>query len=477
MAKIVLPQITNGQNISNINNNFQQIADQLNNDVLYRDNPIGEPNQLLDDIDMNGHNIINAQEIDTQVLKIQNVEVSPTSLVLVNSLKIVNNLSDVASVSASRTNLGLGNVDNTSDANKPVSTATQTALNLKANLTANTFTADQTLSYVSPRINLNDTGTAGNSVGFLKAGSQYWATAKNASDQYVVQRYVANVFQDTPMNIANATGIVTFTQSPVQPTPATADNSTSSATTAYVVAKLSTPTAIGNTTPNTGAFTTLSSTSDYSRTGAAGTIRSIRFQTAGVDRWSWDETSTAEGGANAGTNFQLSRYADAGTFIDSPISINRATGISTFSKQIIASAHAKVLANNTSAQSIPNNTFTTVTGWTTAFDLNTNFVAATGVFTAPSSGQYLVSAQIYYATAATAVGLIAAKIVANGADVLQGTYQIPNTTSATNVVQVNGLVSINAGQTIVLQAFQNSSAALALNSAALTNRLSITQIP
>lgn len=33
-----------------------------------------------------------------------------------------------------KSDIGLGNVDNTSDANKPVSTATQTALNLKANL-------------------------------------------------------------------------------------------------------------------------------------------------------------------------------------------------------------------------------------------------------------------------------------------------------------------------------------------------------
>jgi len=36
--------------------------------------------------------------------------------------------------------VGLGNVDNTSDASKPVSTATQTALNLKANLASPTFT-------------------------------------------------------------------------------------------------------------------------------------------------------------------------------------------------------------------------------------------------------------------------------------------------------------------------------------------------
>ena len=42
--------------------------------------------------------------------------------------------------------VGLGNVDNTSDADKAVSTATQTALNLKANLINPTFTSDITLS-------------------------------------------------------------------------------------------------------------------------------------------------------------------------------------------------------------------------------------------------------------------------------------------------------------------------------------------
>lgn len=39
-----------------------------------------------------------------------------------------------------KSQVGLANVDNTSDVNKPVSTATQTALNLKANLTSPTFT-------------------------------------------------------------------------------------------------------------------------------------------------------------------------------------------------------------------------------------------------------------------------------------------------------------------------------------------------
>ena len=55
-------------------------------------------------------------------------------------LKIASNLSDLASVGTAKTNLSLQNVDNTSDANKPVSTAQQTALNLKADLISPVFT-------------------------------------------------------------------------------------------------------------------------------------------------------------------------------------------------------------------------------------------------------------------------------------------------------------------------------------------------
>lgn len=45
-----------------------------------------------------------------------------------------------------RTNLGLGNVDNTSDADKPVSTATQTALNLKFDKSGGTVTGNMTVT-------------------------------------------------------------------------------------------------------------------------------------------------------------------------------------------------------------------------------------------------------------------------------------------------------------------------------------------
>ena len=43
-------------------------------------------------------------------------------------------------VNITKSNIGLGNVDNTSDANKPISTAQQTALDLKQNITDNSLT-------------------------------------------------------------------------------------------------------------------------------------------------------------------------------------------------------------------------------------------------------------------------------------------------------------------------------------------------
>jgi len=62
-------------------------------------------------------------------------------------------LVDDADAAAARTTLGLGNVDNTTDAGKPVSTAAQTALDLKANLAGPALTGAPTVPTASAGTN------------------------------------------------------------------------------------------------------------------------------------------------------------------------------------------------------------------------------------------------------------------------------------------------------------------------------------
>lgn len=65
--------------------------------------------------------------------------------------------------------------------------------------------------------------------------------------------------------------------------------------------------------------------------GAAGTTRVLGMDTGLLPRWTWLTDSAAESGANAGSNGSFCRYNDAGTLIDCPIAITRATGATSFS--------------------------------------------------------------------------------------------------------------------------------------------------
>ena len=58
--KITLDSIVSGfKSVTKLISNFDKIEDDLNNKVLYRDNPEGEPNYMQNDLDMNSYNIIN----------------------------------------------------------------------------------------------------------------------------------------------------------------------------------------------------------------------------------------------------------------------------------------------------------------------------------------------------------------------------------------------------------------------------------
>ena len=54
-----LNNIKSGFNLSKMNENFQRIVDMANNQVLYRNTPTGQPNQMEVDLDMNGHKVYN----------------------------------------------------------------------------------------------------------------------------------------------------------------------------------------------------------------------------------------------------------------------------------------------------------------------------------------------------------------------------------------------------------------------------------
>jgi hypothetical protein len=98
-------------------------------------------------------------ETDTGKLKLGTGAIAWNSLGYQNNVTSVNGQTGVVTGLAPAANptftgtvsgvtksmVGLGNVDNTSDANKPVSTAQQTALDLKANLASPTFTGTVTM--------------------------------------------------------------------------------------------------------------------------------------------------------------------------------------------------------------------------------------------------------------------------------------------------------------------------------------------
>jgi len=70
MSKVVLDSVVGGFDLSKINGNFQKIQTELNNKVLYRNNPIGEDNTLVTDVDANSVKIYNVPSptLSTQVV-------------------------------------------------------------------------------------------------------------------------------------------------------------------------------------------------------------------------------------------------------------------------------------------------------------------------------------------------------------------------------------------------------------------------
>lgn len=415
MSKIVLTPVTNGQNVSSINSNFTEIARQLNDLVLYRDNPASQANQVKQDVDFNGNNLLNVGLVDATDFTIGGASLDQglvatvtaaaatavaASVVSVNAaanataitagaLQKTNNLSDLGSIATAKANLALDQVNNTSDANKPVSTATQTALNLKANIASPTFTgvpaaptpatADNsttipTTAYVQLQFQNAQTpvfatsavvrGAAGTSRGYyLYTGTTArWSivesstaeSGSNVGSDLLIGRYNdAGSFLDIPLQISRATGNVT------------------------VLAGLTAQSqVIGN----------ASTVGTQSIIGPVASFRGTQIYTGANLRWYTYADNTAEGGSNAGSDYTISRYNDAGTFIDSPVFISRATGAVRIKGNVAAVAAGYVGEILTS----------TNTGVGLSTSTNGNIVSMT-----LTAGVWDVSGVVHYIPAAT----------------------------------------------------------------------------
>lgn len=84
---------------------------------------------------------------------------------------------------------------------------------------------------------------------------------------------------------------------------------------------------LSGTSFNIGSNTATGTVANFN--AAAGAARQFQVQTAGSFRWIWGVNTTAESGGNAGSDYFMSRYSDAGAGIDSPFNISRATGLIT----------------------------------------------------------------------------------------------------------------------------------------------------
>jgi hypothetical protein len=221
------------------------------------------------------HGITNTADlVTTTILSNHNTDTSNVhgitdTLVLatLSGTQTLTNKTFVTPLGITASDVGLGSVNNTTDANKPVSTATQTALDFKANLDSPTFIGTVTLPSGTVTSGMIAEGTiatadiADTAVTAGKIGAEAVTTAKIA-DQAVTNAKIATgaVTKDMvglgnadntsdankPISIATQTALdlksplasPAFTGVPTAPTAAAATDTTQVATTAYVRAEV-----------------------------------------------------------------------------------------------------------------------------------------------------------------------------------------------------------------------------------------------
>lgn len=154
-------------------------------------------------------------------------------------------------------------------------------------------------------------------------------------------------------------------------------------------------------------------------------------------------------------------------------------GVAVSATTLKASSNVKLQYRNTSGQSIAASTATTVTGWTSVFDANSNFAPSTGVFTAPVTGYYLIAVQMTINLTGTiaAANQMVVSVLGNGSTVASCTNSVFGTAQQIIQQTCTAVVSLAATQTAAIQITQATGNAQTLNIGAVANTLNIVQIP
>jgi hypothetical protein len=225
----------------------------------------------------------------------------------------------------------------------------------------------------------------------------------------------------------------------------------------------------GATIPLLNATNTWSSTQTYTAAPgiiidlAAGNNRTLRFSTSGASSWAILANNVAQTGSNVGSDLNISRFDDAGTFIDNPVTITRSTGAVSLSQPLaltsggVGSTTAAGARTNLGLTAAATMAVSTGTSWTPVLSFGG---ASVGITYTTQVGTYsrigsliFFSGQITLSSKGSSTGnvLISGLPFTNGAR--QANVGFGGVVSTTSLVSPFGVV---LGSTTTFGIFSNS---------------------
>jgi hypothetical protein len=237
-------------------------------------------------------------------------------------------------VSLAKADVGLGNVDNTSDTNKPVSTAQQTALNAKLNIAGGSLTGGLTLE---------STYTGGDNTSDSTSRITTQSHQKGVRPNHFAETIRMDLMRDGAKNMIAWRDSFTDPSDPKTIAWVGAHYLSNdglsehkhfsievSDSTEQLQTRLEIPYGLDHTNIKTSSADFVVSEGKLRVSGGNSAFKDVQYATHPEDatkiRWALRTDNTTESGSNVGSDFRYVRYNDSGTAVDSPLFIQRSNG-------------------------------------------------------------------------------------------------------------------------------------------------------